>query len=168
MWTKGDLAWKLYPLCLTTLFPPVNKAGATLCWQEAALQSTFSQNLNKGCGNTSLSLVFSTYILFLPPVKNQRGTQIPVLLPPPLFLSPPPPLLFPQTRQEAMSCLIYSKGFGGDVGSDFEELRQTKTGKLKSALQIFMLNLCSFSEENLLYRWMIFVQKKINLSELIH
>lgn len=50
------------------------------------------------------------------------------------------------------SCLIYGKGFGGDMGSDFEELGQTKTGKLESALQTFMLNLCSFSEENLLHR----------------
>lgn len=127
---------------------------------ETILQSTFSQNFKKGCGNTSLPLVFSTYILFLPPMKNQRDTQITVLLPP-LFLSPPPSPLFPQTRQEARSCLIYSKEFGGDVDRDFEELGQTKTGKLKSALLTFMLNLCSFSEKKL-----IFVQEKINLSEL--
>lgn len=38
------------------------------------------------------------------------------------------------------------------MGSDFEEFGQTKTGKLESALQTFMLNLCSFSEENLLHR----------------
>lgn len=56
---------------------------------------------------------------------------------------------------------VYGWGFGGKAGSDFEGSgRQTRTDKLKSTLSLFMLNLCSFSEENLPHRWMNLAQKK--------
>lgn len=87
---QGRANMKIISSLPNPAIPSCWKAGATLCWQEAALQSTFSQNLNKGCGNTSLPLVFSTYIISLPPLKNQRGTQITVLLPPPLAVSSSP------------------------------------------------------------------------------
>lgn len=96
----------------------------------SSLPNHFSLRIStRECRNTSLLVFSSTYIIFLLPLKIQRGTRITVLLPPLLLLCTPP-------NQAGMYGLFrlkaYSRGFEGDVGSDFKEwVKQTKTDKLK-------------------------------------
>lgn len=140
-----------YTLCLTTRSILLTKLGPPYVGRKLPCKTLFSQNLNKGCGNTSLLSVFSsTYIIFLLPThKTKRHTDY--------CLASTNTFAVPSPKPGRKACLIrfkvYDRGFGRGVGSDFEEWGwQTKTDKLKSALQTFILNLCSFSEENLLHR----------------
>ena len=149
-------------VCLTTPFHPVNKAGASLRWHEAALRSTCLPESQWRMWQISLYFCcFSSFYItpLLPTQKPKRHTSYCLASTSDFAISP--------TNQAGRDGLVRLKicgrGFGGGVGSAFEDWgRQTRTDKLRSALWTFTLNLCSFSEENLLRRRTILVQKKIN------
>lgn len=107
-------------LCLTTPFHPVNKAGASLRWHEAALRSTCLPESQWRMWQISLYFCcFSSFYItpLLPTQKPKRHTSYCLASASDFAISP--------TNQAGRDGLVRLKvcgrGFGGGVGSAFED-----------------------------------------------